>query len=139
MRPGAGEAKGRRSGAAGCWRSGAAAKRGTSSAVKHSSGSGAGSPGAGEAWSGMSEPNIGEIWSGAAGRHRRSAAPQTLVRAPCERSLSRARAPRSSAKTLAKSGCKNSCVLMSEGNLSRGTGSSIPSFQTVGDVSKIQV
>ena len=28
---------------------------------------------------------------------------------------------------------------MSEGNLSRGTGSSIPSFQTVGDVSKIQV
>ena len=81
MRPGAGEAKGRRSGAAGCWRSGAAAKRGTSGAVKRSSGSGAGSPGAGEAWSGMSEPNIGEIWSGVAGRHRRSAAKQTLVRA----------------------------------------------------------
>ena len=117
MRPGAGEAMGRRSGAAGCWRSGAAAKRGTSGAVKRSSG------------------------SGAAGRHRRSAARQTLVRAPCERSLSlsRARAPRSSAKTLAKSGCKNSCILMSEGNLSRGMGSSIPSFQTVGDISKIQV
>jgi len=92
MRPGAGEAKGRRSGATGCWRSGAAAKRGMSGAVKRSSGSGAGNPGADEAWSGMSEPNIGEIWSGAAGRHRRSAARQTLVRAPCERSLSLARA-----------------------------------------------
>jgi hypothetical protein len=36
------------------------------------------------------------------------------------------------------SGCKNSCVLVSRGNLSIGMVSSNPLFQTVYDVSKIQ-
>jgi hypothetical protein len=36
------------------------------------------------------------------------------------------------------SGCKNSCVLVSRGNLSIGMVSSNPLFQTVHDVSKIQ-
>ena len=72
--------------------------------------------------------------SGAASRTTPSSHAQAL-----SLPLLHAREPRASAKTLAPSGCKNSCVLVCEGNLSRGTGSSNPSFQTAHDVSKTQV